>query len=172
MSVWKVKVTEENWQSLWVKGGRGCSLGGGAVFFPKEKNIFWVLGIWCSFSIFQTLSFPEKMTSRRAFFHCFLVINKWIWQILKFRKKILEFRKVWESRRQFWGQIMGKLAIFALKSKKFRIFEFRFKIWLSLENLSLVRLDFEKNGGKRPVQEPLKLIISFKARLEVTPLGN
>ena len=109
--------------------------GGGAVFFPKEKNIFWVLDILCSFSIFQTLSFPEKMTSRRAFFHCFLDINKWIWQIIKFRKKILEFRKVWESRRQFWGQIMGKLANFALKSKKFCIFEFRFKIWLSLENL-------------------------------------
>ena len=106
--------------------------GGWSGLFPNGKKHFLSFRYLV---LFQTLSFPEKMTSRRAFFHCFLDVNKWIWQILKFRKKILEFRKVWESRRQFWGQIMGKLAIFALKSKKFRIFEFRFKIWLSLENL-------------------------------------
>ena len=67
--------------------------------------------------------------------------NKWIWWILQFRKQSLSLGQNSLSLGGKFCSFMGKFAFFALKLRKnCQIFEFRFRICLSL-----VCLEFSKN---------------------------
>ena len=114
---------------------------------------------WFHYKTLKLLALPWAPTSSWLFqqhpnagfiFHPFLDnTNNWIWRILEFRKKSLSLGKNSLSLAgKFWS-LFGKIAIFALKlHKNCRIFEFRFKICLSLEKILEFRKKSLSLGGK------------------------